>query len=242
MFRVLLVLDILNNYLVHAVKGEREKYNKIESFSQISDTSHPLEIVENIKPKEVYIADLNRLHFSKTNEENVDTIYQIRNKAKTYLDWGIESINDVHYASKMADHLILGTESTKLETLKAAVSSYPGRVSVSIDQKNGKILKVDECIPDDPLKIIKLLNGLNIKDIIYLDLSRVGTSKGFDEKLVSKLVLESKHDILLGGGIRDCEDIKLLNNIGVKGALAATALHNGSIPLSILKYDLDTYV
>lgn len=52
-----------------------------------------------------------------------------------------------------------------------------------------------------------------------------------DSQFLSNIVSISHHHVLLGGGVKDIADIEKLESIGVKGALVATALHNGSIPL-----------
>jgi phosphoribosylformimino-5-aminoimidazole carboxamide ribotide isomerase len=90
-------------------------------------------------------------------------------------------------------------------------------------------------MPDDPFKIIELLNEYYLDDIIILDLDRVGTSSGVDSQFLSKIASISDHNVLLGGGVRNVEDIEVLEEIGIKGALVATALHNGSIPLQMVQ-------
>ena len=106
---------------------------------------------------------------------------------------------------------------------------------MSIDIKHGKVLKQDPEIPSDPFEIVEALNGLPLKDLILLDMDRVGTASGFDPAFLGELALRSKHDVLLGGGVRNMEDLYTLGKIGVKGALVATAVHNGSVPLEWLK-------
>jgi phosphoribosylformimino-5-aminoimidazole carboxamide ribotide isomerase len=69
MFRIIFVLDILNGKVVHAVKGEREKYGPIHNFSKVCESSDPLHIVDELSPRELYIADLNRLEGSGNNDD-----------------------------------------------------------------------------------------------------------------------------------------------------------------------------
>jgi phosphoribosylformimino-5-aminoimidazole carboxamide ribotide isomerase len=86
-------------------------------------------------------------------------------------------------------------------------------------------------MPDDPFEIVKILNRFDLQDIIILDLDRVGTTSGVDSQFLSKIASMSEHNVLLGGGVRNIEDIETLEKIGLEGALVATALHNGSLPL-----------
>ena len=56
MFRIIFVLDILNGSVVHAVKGERSKYKPIKG-SMICESSDPFEIIDTVKPREIYMAE-----------------------------------------------------------------------------------------------------------------------------------------------------------------------------------------
>jgi len=59
--RCIFVLDILNGAVVHAVRGERNLYEPIAGYSKIVSSSEPLDILHELRPQEVYIADLNQL-------------------------------------------------------------------------------------------------------------------------------------------------------------------------------------
>jgi len=68
-----------------------------------------------------------------------------------------------------------------------------------------------------------------------LELDRVGTKSGIDFDFLARAVEASEHDVLCGGGVRNCEDVRKMTEIGVKGALVATAVHDETIPLSFLR-------
>ena len=68
-----------------------------------------------------------------------------------------------------------------------------------------------------------------------LELDSLGTKSGIDFDFLSLAVAVSEHNILSGGGVRGYEDIAKMERIGVKGALVATALHDGSIPASAIR-------
>jgi len=145
------------------------------------------------------------------------------------LDFGVSFLKDVDKALSIAGTAIIGTETGKLAVIRDAASRNPGRISVSIDVKYGKILKQDPEIPEDPFEVVKLLNELPLKDLIFLDLDRVGTASGFDPEFLRKLTEVSVHDVLLAGGVRGMEDLFALDRLGIKGALVATAVHSGSV-------------
>lgn len=232
-------MDIFNRNVVLAKGGIRENYRPVSDSSTICKTSIPLEILEFLQPREVYIADLNALQGKGPLDINVGTIREVGLKADTMLDFGISLLKDVDKALSIAGTAIIGTETGTLAVIKEAVFRNPGRISISIDVKRGKILKQDPEIPEDPFEIVKLLNEFPLKDLIFLDLDRVGTASGFDPEFLRKLAEASVHDVLLAGGVRDMEDLFALERLGIKGALVATAIHSGSVPPEVMTSGLE---
>ena len=108
-------------------------------------------------------------------------------------------------------------------------------IIVSIDMKNRKIISRDPNLDLPPLDILRRLNGLPVAGVILLELDRVGTSTGLDNVFLEKAVSVSDHPLVLGGGVKGPEDLRTLGNIGLSGALVATAVHNGSIPLEMVR-------
>jgi len=234
MFRVVFVMDIFNHSVVLAKGGVREKYCPVSDSSIICSNSDPLEIVEFLQPREVYIADLNALQGKGPRETNADIIREVSLRADTMLDFGVSSPEEVNKALSIAGTAVIGTETGKLSVIKDAAFGNPGRISVSIDMKHGKILKEDPEIPEAPFEIVTILNDLPLKDLIFLDLDRVGTASGFDPEFLSKLAEHSRHNVLLAGGVRNMEDLFILEGLGIKGALVATAVHSGLVSPEVL--------
>ncbi len=231
MFRIVFVLDILKGDAVHAVRGERSKYKPV-SGSRVCDSSAPMDIISALCPGEVYIADLDRLQHLG---DNFGLIKKISSKTKTMADIGAEYMTDIEKCLGIADTVILGTETASFELIERASERFPGRINVSIDIKNGRVLTKDRKMEMEPEKLVTLLNEYDINDIIILELNKVGTGAGIDAGFLSKIVGLSAHNILVGGGIRDMNDINALKGAGVSGALVATAVHNGKIPVEFIK-------
>ncbi len=231
MFRIVFVLDLLNGDAVHAIRGERSKYQPV-SGSKVCDSSAPMDIISALCPREVYIADLDRLQHIG---DNFDLIKKISSKTETMADIGAEYMKDIEQCLEIADTVILGTETASLDLIECASQRFPGRVNVSIDIKNGRVLAKDRKMEMEPEKLVELLNEYDIKDIIILELNKVGTGAGIDRDFLCNIVGLSAHNILLGGGIRDMDDINALKERGVSGALVATAVHNGKIPVELIR-------
>lgn len=238
MFRVIFVMDIFNRSVVLAKGGVREKYRPVSDSSTVCSNSDPVDIVELLHPGEVYIADLNVLQGKGPLETNAGVIREVSLRTETMLDFGISSSKSVNEALSIAGIAVIGTETGTLSAIKDAAFGNPGRISVSIDMKHGKVLKEDPEIPDSPFEIVKVLNNFPLKDLIFLDLDRVGTASGFDPEFLRKLVECSSHSVLLAGGVKDMEDLFTLDRLGIKGALVATAVHSGLVSPGVLSSGL----
>jgi uncharacterized protein related to proFAR isomerase len=86
-----------------------------------------------------------------------------------------------------------------------------------------------------PLLKLMARFGQWLAGVILLELDRVGTSAGLDRAFLEKAVSVSDHALILGGGVKGIEDLQVLEDLGFRGALVATAVHNGRIPLEMLR-------
>jgi phosphoribosylformimino-5-aminoimidazole carboxamide ribotide isomerase len=220
---------MLNGSAVHAIRGDRSKYQPVQG-SMICDSSHPLDIISALRPCDVYIADLDRIQHLG---DNFELIEKISSKTRTMVDTGVENMKDIEKCARISDTVIVATETASFDLIENAGKRFPGRINVSIDMRNGRVLTKDKKMEVAPDELVKLLDGFDIRDIIVLELSKVGTGAGIDVDFLQKIVRASSHNILAGGGIRDMSDIEVLKKIGVSGALVATAVHNGKIPMEL---------
>jgi len=225
--RCIFVLDILNGAVVHAVRGERSRYEPVSGFSTIVSTSEPLDILRELHPREVYVADLDLL---TGRGDNLAVIRKISAATKTMADTGISNIRDLDRLPASVT-LVLGTETASLQLIEKAAREY--RVVVSIDMMKRKVLTRDpELAGQTPLQLLQRLNGMKLEGIILLELDRVGTSSGLDVQFLEEAAAVANHPLILGGGVKGEEDLMALQEMGFSGALLATALHNGRIPLA----------
>ena len=227
--RCIFVLDIFNGAVVHAVRGERSLYEPIDRYSRIVSTSDPLSVLKEIRPKEVYVADLNLLTGSG---DNLAAIADVSRVAKTMADTGITLADDMDYLPKGITP-VLGTETASMKLIDEAVLQRD--IVVSVDMKRRNVLTRDPELMLAPLEVIRKLNGIPIDGVILLELDRVGTSSGLDTDFLEKAFSVSDHPLILGGGVKEVEDLRTLEDLGFRGALVATAVHNGKIPLEALR-------
>jgi phosphoribosylformimino-5-aminoimidazole carboxamide ribotide isomerase len=165
--------------------------------------------------------------------DNLAKIGEISSQTKTMADIGISNLGDLDRLPEGASP-ILGTETASFRLMKSA--ALQRNIVASVDLKSRKVLTRDSMLgKESPLVVLQLLNALPLEAVILLELDRVGTSCGLDHGFLGKAAATSDHPLILGGGVRDLEDLHILDSLGFSGALVATAVHNRSIPAEMLR-------
>ena len=224
--RCIFVLDLLNGAVVHAVRGERNRYEPIAGFSKIVSSSRPLDILHELRPREVYVADLDQI---TGQGENFEIIENISSMAKTMADTGASKASDLDRLPSSVTP-ILGTETASFRLIEEL--AVQRNIVASLDMKNRKVLSREaSSAAETPLQALQRLNRLPLEGVILLELNRVGTSLGLDKAFLEEAIAISEHPLILGGGVKDEEDLRALQEMGFSGALVATAVHNGSVPV-----------
>jgi len=239
-FRIIPVIDILNSEAVHAIKGERAKYKPLKS--KLFNSSDPVEIIEILKEKynfnEIYLADLDAILRKKPNFDILSKISDIQN-LDIILDPGIIKKEDLlNFSDIKINKLILGVETiNRFEVIKESLEIFDRtKLIISIDMFKSKILStIKDLNSITPLELIFKLKNLGVRELILLDLFRVGQKLGGIPPLYLKIRKNFENNILVGGGIRDFNDLVDYKRYNFSGVLIATALYDGSINIKKLK-------
>ena len=237
--RIIPVIDILGGVAVHAVRGRRREYKPLKSV--LTDSSRTLNVAQAFNAagfSELYVADLDAI---TGKGENLDEITQIIRETglQVMVDSGTSKLT---HAKTLLKHniakVIIGTETlTDLCFVKKAIECLgTEKIVVSLDMKAGQVLgKFDAARSLTPVKLAKEFVDVGVEELIVLDLARVGSGEGVDISLLKKIVRNRKVKVLVGGGIRGIEDLKILKSVGVDGVLLATCLHSGRVSPQDLK-------
>jgi phosphoribosylformimino-5-aminoimidazole carboxamide ribotide isomerase len=235
--RIIPVLDLLRGQAVHAIKGERAQYQPVKSV--LCNSSDPLILArafrDQLGMREIYVADLDAIQGLDTpNHRDVITALAHQEEMDVILDAGV---SDIDGAQRWLDHgvrkVIIGSETLRdLQTLRA----IPGRIrreqlTFSLDSRSGSILSQCASLAAmNPVEALELLQESGWKEIILLDLSRVGSGSGMDSSLAVRASARFPNlQLLVGGGMAKPEDLVSLKSAGIAGVLVATALHAGTI-------------
>jgi phosphoribosylformimino-5-aminoimidazole carboxamide ribotide isomerase len=233
--KIIPVLDLMKGVVVHAIKGERENYQPVQSI--LTSSPDPLEVARVLKKEtnchEFYIADLDAIQDKGHNRDEIG-------KIADHLDvdlWVDAGIGDVKSAQSLvaagADVVIIGSETlTSLEELRHFAESMTcEQVIFSLDMAGGRVLSCAKALKGmEPLEALELLTAEGIERFILLTLDVVGSGNGPDRSLFTQAKHNFPgHTFVAGGGVKTRDQLQSLSDIGTSSVLVATSLHNGWI-------------
>jgi phosphoribosylformimino-5-aminoimidazole carboxamide ribotide isomerase len=231
--RVIPVIDLKSGAAVHAVRGERERYRPLRS--KLVAGSDPIRITRAVRealgPDELYVADLDAIAGGPPHHEIVAALSR---EARVMVDAGATEVAAVRLLLELgAARIVIGTETlpkrAALERLRAGLPEAP--LVLSLDLRAGRVLSPDaELARLGAAEALAQLAQIGLREVIVLDLARVGSGAGPDVALMRELSASFPQlDLLAGGGVRHVADLRALADAGAAGALVATALHRGVI-------------
>jgi len=219
--RVVGVIDLKAGAAVHAVRGERERYRPV---------GDPLSLARRFRDAlgidELYVADLDAITGTGGNDA---VIGALASEARVMLDAGVSKPERARALLDLGVHrVVVGTET--LTDADALDPLLPEAV-LSVDLRDGRTISPDPRLAGLPaLDAVARLHCAGLREVIVLDLARVGSGMGPDVRLIAELHAAFPGlELLAGGGVRDADDLRALADAGAAGALVATALHRGVI-------------
>jgi phosphoribosylformimino-5-aminoimidazole carboxamide ribotide isomerase len=214
---LILAVDLRNGKVVHGMSGNRGQYLPLDWGS--SATADPVPFVTLLRPKYIYIADLDRIEGTGSH----DTVIRACAKRvdRCYVDRGIRTPDDYLSGKNIVN--IVGTE-----TCGDDLSRYK-KGFLSLDIKHGKVIPSGR----KPVDLLVEADRLGFEGCIILNLGAVGTGKGIDpENILRSMRSAYRGTLLYGGGVSTADDLHGLARAGFDGAIVATAVHRGVIPLA----------
>jgi phosphoribosylformimino-5-aminoimidazole carboxamide ribotide isomerase len=231
--RVIPVIDLKSGAAVHAVRGERERYRPLRS--EIVAGSDPVDVARAVRDRfgleELYVADLDAIAGGPRQSA---LLAALAREAHLMVDAGATDAGAVRELLELgAARVVIGTETLRnqaaLERLRAELPDAP--LVLSLDLRTGRVLSPDaELARLGAAEALVRLERSGVREVIVLDLARVGSGAGPDLALVRELRSRFPElDLLAGGGVRYRDDLRALAQAGAAGALVATAIHDGTL-------------
>ncbi|MDX9888485.1 MAG: 1-(5-phosphoribosyl)-5-[(5-phosphoribosylamino)methylideneamino]imidazole-4-carboxamide isomerase [Anaerovoracaceae bacterium] len=223
-------IDIKDGNVVRLFQGD---YDQMTVYSE-----DPVQVAKTFKScgaTHLHLVDLDGAKEGRLiNFENIKRIIQeaglfvqvgggIRDmeRIKAYLDLGVHRV-------------ILGTAAvTEPEFLKAAIEKYGDKIAVGVDVKAGRVAingwqKVTDIETGD---FLGSLEKLGVATVIYTDISKDGGLEGTNLEAYEDLEKNYSFQIIASGGVTYMEELRVLKNMGVYGAILGKALYAGSLVL-----------
>jgi phosphoribosylformimino-5-aminoimidazole carboxamide ribotide isomerase len=235
--RVIPVLDLKGGVAVHAVRGERHAYRPVESV--LSASADPVALArafhERLGSDACYVADLDAITGAGDHGGTIGAIAALG--LSVWLDAGVATAAGARRAVACgASRVIIGTETLRdthdLPAMTEAVR-VAGRGQadciLSLDHREGQLLGGSPSVAAAGAgDLAASARAAGICALIVLDLARVGARTGPPVETARRY---REHlpdaEIVLGGGVRDRQDLRALASAGYHGVLVGTALHTG---------------
>lgn len=189
---------------------------------------------EEMGSKWVHLVDLNGAFAGEP--KNLEQIQKIRENSnlKLELGGGIRDEETIrHYCDMGIDRVILGSIALKKpQFVKQMCKSH--RVVVGIDAIDGYVA-VEGWAQKSTMKAVDLAKefaSAGVEAIICTDVGKDGTLEGVNVDFTLEIARASGVDTIASGGVRDIEDIKLLQATKeVSGVIVGRAYYEGTLNL-----------
>ena len=220
---VIPVIDLKDGVVVHARMGLRSAYAPIET--PLSPTSRPNDVARGLLSifpfKTFYVADLDAIENKGNNNA---ALRQLSAEYPNLVFWVDAGIADIHDGERWLEagfgHLVIGSETQRNSELSRYLRQNE-RTILSLDFRGDAFL--------GPASLLNDASTWPAK-IIVMTLARVGSASGPDmNRLATIQSRVVNRQVYAAGGVRDANDLALLAQVGIAGALVATSLHNGKL-------------
>ena len=185
----------------------------------------------------LHVVDLDAALGSGDNLDIVRTVAGA-SPAVTQAGGGVRSVERVATLLDAGiDTVVIGTRALDDPTWFAALTqSYPGRISIAVDTRDGFILRkgwtestskrIDEYLP--------AIAELPLASVLSTDVGREGRLEGVDRNACARIINASPHPVIISGGVTTLDDVEWLGAAGAAGAVLGMAIYTDHIELDEL--------
>ena len=132
------------------------------------------------------------------------------------------------------DRVVIGTAAVKQpELVRELITAHgPERVIVSLDARGlevathgwaqGSGVQVADLTPT--------LADAGLETLIFTDVTRDGTLRGLNRDLMAQVRRLWTNTLIVGGGVANLDDVRLLREEHIEGAIVGRAIYEGTLP------------
>ena len=229
-------IDIISGSCVRLTQGDYGKEKKYDIT--------PIQAAQNYNAdgaEYLHVVDLDAA--LRGSSENFDVICDLAKNSGLYVQTGggIRNLDIIErYLNIGIKRVILGTGAIKDEVfLESALSCFPGYVAVSLDIKDDYIYTNGWTVKTE-ITIYEFLNSFDtslLSAAVITDISKDGMMEGSNTSLMDKLNKMYDIDFIASGGVCTMNDIKVLKDMNIYGAIIGKALYEKTLDLKkVLNY------
>jgi len=132
------------------------------------------------------------------------------------------------------DRVVLGTAALRdPELVRAAARTFPGRVAVGIDARDGRVAVSGwlETSETDALSLARRFEDAGVAALIHTDIARDGTGVGPNLAATQAIAGAVRVPVIASGGVGSLADVRAACGRGLAGLIVGRALYDGSLSL-----------
>ncbi|AKP03406.1 1-(5-phosphoribosyl)-5-[(5-phosphoribosylamino)methylideneamino]imidazole-4-carboxamide isomerase [Companilactobacillus pabuli] len=226
-------IDLKNGQSVRLYQGD---YQAVTTINE-EPIQQALEI-NKAGIKQLHLVDLDGAKSGQP--ENLPMIKQIRQNFRGFLELGggIRTYQIAQqYLNLGIDRIVIGSAALKNPQLvKQLLDDFGSqKIAIGIDGKNGQVA-TEGWLEQSDVKMTSLISKMNefgAENFIVTDVSRDGAMQGPNLDLLTNLREEIPQvNLIASGGIRNVEDLKALQKMGIEESIIGKALFEKTISLS----------
>ncbi len=239
--QIIPVIDIKDGVVVHAIAGQRDEYEPIQS--QLACDATPGQVAAALHDHTgcslFYLADLSAIAGATPDWAAYDAI--ATTGASLMIDAGLSAPDSARDFMTQAESLgyidgvVIALEAlTSCDDLSELQQITNDRGIFSLDLQAGQLLTHVEALRQrSPLEMGQHAIRAGFQRLIVLDLAQVGVSGGVSTHHLCRALSVRFPGVkfISGGGVRHRDDLDQLQAAGCHGALVASALHNRTLSL-----------
>lgn len=223
-------IDIIGGRVVRLSGGD---YGKSKDY-RIA----PLEAAKKFADEgatHLHLVDLDGAKSGKA--ENARIIEEIVCKCKAFVEvgGGIRTFEQIRkYVESGVKRVILGTVAVKdFDFLLRALEEFGDIIAVGVDAKDGSVAVSgwEEVTKVNSLEFCRKLKSVGVANVIYTDIGRDGMLNGANLEIYNVLCQTYYPQITASGGITEEKELKMLNDMGIYGAILGKSLYENKINL-----------
>ncbi len=228
-------IDIINGKPVRLFKGDFSTAHQVAE-----DALETARVFEATGAEWIHMVDLDgSLKKERVNHDIFTTVAKETN-LKVEVGGGIRTLDDIdYYYNHGISRVILGSVALKDPKLvEEAVKKYQNFIAVGIDAKKGFVATDGwtETSQTQYIDLAKKMEAIGIKTLVFTDISKDGTLSGPNVEALVKLNESVSCDIVASGGVSNINDIKVLRDNNLYGAICGKSIYSKSLDLNEALY------